>query len=1158
MFIKSFLFSFLLCFCYVSVAKDIFERGELYFEGVGDRESIPLGIVTALIQDQDGFIWIGSQNGLIKYDGYRYTHYEHSRTENSIGGNYVRSLWQAPDGSIWIGTRSDGVSIFHLDSREFSHLKHMPDNSVIDHDVRAISGDEDGNVFIGTNRGLIHVNYKTDIVTSLVDIKGCESVLKAKRIRSLLVDKDRNLWVGASLGLCRVSLDSLLSGSSAKGYEYTHYLEETILQLYEDALRSLWVGSSKTGLSVIDPIEKKVTVLPEAFAVKNNKLPLISAITQPSESEIWVATFGDGIHVFNAESKDAIRRIEHDPAVKSSVSLNNIGAMLVDRSGLVWVGTWGGGLDKINLSNGALRTLRYSPLKKSITHTDINAFLEMEDGSLWVGTWGNGIDIFDPEGNMIGGHRADTSLPNKLQDNFINSMSLLSNGRVWIATRSGLYEFYSELNTFKMYSQNEGLINDEVHTLYPDSSGNLWLGTRSGLSFLDTKNNQFHHVNQIEGSDVKMEHSVSSIVETQAGFWIGTQNGLFFLADHSKKLVSVNAVYERSLGLSDNAIKGMMVDHADKLWVSTEMGLDRLISWDGSIAKFESINDKVQLPSKFFGGNLIEDDIGRIWTFDYMIDPSSWNSYKLDKSVGWDVGTIWSGSYYKMKSGLILQGGSHGVLMLKPKLWKEWDYQPKLALSHFSIDNIDMSTYQSNNIILQPKVKSFSIEFTSQDYSYPKRNRYAYKLKGYDDAWIETSSNNRRVSYTNLPPGEYVLLIKGSNRIGQWSIHELEIPITQMPMWYETLTFRGLFSLVVVFSILWVFRRRVKILQMQKEELDVLVKSRTENIELLGTIGQEITASRDIEDIFHRVYLNVSQLMDTHVFLVGLINKERQRIDIKFYIENGMVSNEFFYELNDTNRPAVWCVSQRKELLINMSDELYQYVDVIQAPVAGGMSESVVYMPLMMKNEVLGCLSVQSLEKNKYDSHDVRILKTISAYASIAVDHAMAHDSLKKASLIDFLTQLPNRRAFTDKAEFLLKGFARQPNPMSFAIADIDHFKAVNDTYGHDCGDLVLKKVAETFKERLREQDVVARWGGEEFVFMFPNTDVHGATVLLESLRQELEKVEVHYGEAALKVSATFGVGQVQDNTELEAIIDKIDAALYQGKQTGRNKVVSE
>lgn len=167
-----------------------------------------------------------------------------------------------------------------------------------------------------------------------------------------------------------------------------------------------------------------------------------------------------------------------------------------------------------------------------------------------------------------------------------------------------------------------------------------------------------------------------------------------------------------------------------------------------------------------------------------------------------------------------------------------------------------------------------------------------------------------------------------------------------------------------------------------------------------------------------------------------------------------------------------------------------------------------------------------------------------------------AHRTISQQAVTDELTGLYNRRYFNDKLAKAISASRRYNFPISIIMADIDKFKAVNDTYGHSTGDRVLKSYADILSKLVRTEDVIARWGGEEFIMLLTHTSCEGAAVLAERVRStlELESQRIH----SIIVTVSQGVAQLKEGEDAEALIHRADSALYRAKHEGRNRVVVE
>jgi diguanylate cyclase (GGDEF)-like protein len=206
----------------------------------------------------------------------------------------------------------------------------------------------------------------------------------------------------------------------------------------------------------------------------------------------------------------------------------------------------------------------------------------------------------------------------------------------------------------------------------------------------------------------------------------------------------------------------------------------------------------------------------------------------------------------------------------------------------------------------------------------------------------------------------------------------------------------------------------------------------------------------------------------------------------------------------------------------------------------------------------LHALGVQALSGLRYFNIAVTFL--LLAYLSSLYLRlvAKAEKQLRILATTDPLTQLLNRRSLLELASYEVSQRKRHPEPLAFVLADIDHFKSINDQHGHSAGDAVLSAVSQALKLAVREQDSVARWGGEEFLILMPQATVEAARAVAERLRESVAAIEVPVDGQAIKVTMTFGVSAHRPSEVVDTTIIRADMALYKGKQGGRNQVVTD
>ncbi len=186
---------------------------------------------------------------------------------------------------------------------------------------------------------------------------------------------------------------------------------------------------------------------------------------------------------------------------------------------------------------------------------------------------------------------------------------------------------------------------------------------------------------------------------------------------------------------------------------------------------------------------------------------------------------------------------------------------------------------------------------------------------------------------------------------------------------------------------------------------------------------------------------------------------------------------------------------------------------------------------------------------------DSSVLSRYDEFGDIGRSALSMQRALRHMVEQDTLTELSNRRCANRKLEQIFDKSTKQNIPFSLAIGDIDYFKHVNDTYGHECGDVVLKKVADTLRDHMLNCGFAARWGGEEFLLVFDHMDVQEAYTRLTSLQESIRDLKIAYNDEIISITMTFGLA-AGDNTDLHKLLSAADDKLYQGKESGRNRIV--
>ncbi|MBP2022951.1 diguanylate cyclase (GGDEF)-like protein [Clostridium punense] len=336
-----------------------------------------------------------------------------------------------------------------------------------------------------------------------------------------------------------------------------------------------------------------------------------------------------------------------------------------------------------------------------------------------------------------------------------------------------------------------------------------------------------------------------------------------------------------------------------------------------------------------------------------------------------------------------------------------------------------------------------------------------------------------------------------------------------------------------------------------------------EDIKIIGEIVQQITATLDIEKVLFMIYKNIGKLMAADVFGICLCNKENESVDFKILMEQGEPRPLYSLSINDEKSYAARCIREKKEIFIKdlMVDGEKQIRFGANSP--SHRVKSMIYYPLIIEEEVIGAMTVQSYRDNAHSNRSLEMIKALGAYIAIALNNSQKSEDLKAKkselellSKTDSLTGIYNRYYIMKKIKEEVEEYSKSRKAFSIVMLDIDYFKTINDVYGHNCGDYILVELSNMVNSILREQDVFARWGGEEFLMLLPDTNHHQAAKLCERLREKVESYNFFYNGNKINTTITFGVAQYNERIGVNSTIKNADLSMYRGKHNGRNCVI--
>jgi ligand-binding sensor domain-containing protein/signal transduction histidine kinase len=841
------------------------------FEHLSIEDGLPQNSANSILQDSQGFLWIGTLGGLARYDGYSFKVFKHDNDEPlSLSSNSIRAMFEDSQGILWLGTDGGGLNRFNPETEQFRHFRFDASNpnSLSNDRVFAITEDQQGMLWLGTlGGGLNRFDPKTEQFSHYRFDARDPNSLSNDRVFAITKDQQGALWVGTSGGLNRFNAKTeQFSRYRFNASDPTGLSVDNILAIFEDREGTLWVGTSGGGLNRFNAKTEQFSHY--RFDANNpNSLrnDRVFAITEDQQGALWVGTSG-GLNRFNRKTEQ-FSHYRHDNTDPNSLSIDNVLAIFEDKQGTLWVGTSGGGLNRFNAKTeqfGHYRLVASNP--NSLSDNIVYAITEDQQGALWVGTNSGGLNRFNPKTEQISHYRFDASNPSGLSNDYVLALAEDQWGSMWVGTfGGGLSRFNHKTEQFNHYrfdaSNPNSLSDDHVFAITEDQQGALWVGTFSGgLNRFNVKTELFDHYrfNANNSSSLSSDY-VLAITEDQSGtLWVGTRgSGLNRFNTQTEQFDHYRFDASDPNSLSSDTVLAITEDSNGTLWLGSADGLNKM---DKQSGKFRRFTVKQGLPSNFIY-RIEEDNDGFIWLSTNQglsrFNPETERFKNYDVSDGLQNNEFNFGASYKSKRGELFFGGLKGFNRFFPAKLTADDQKPAVVFTDMLLmnqsvlispkqDELENSTESFNNgvtleqaiyattaLTLTHKESLVSFEFSALNFINPKKNQYAYRLQGFDSDWIKTDYKNRRATYTNLPSGDFVLQVKASNSDGVWNDEGAAINITVLPPPWRT-WWAYLLYLTIIFSIAGLF-----ILQQVKKRQAVNEQNKLLKLALWGS-GDEL------------------------------------------------------------------------------------------------------------------------------------------------------------------------------------------------------------------------------------------------------------------------------------------------------------------------------
>ncbi|WP_229207673.1 MULTISPECIES: response regulator [unclassified Duganella] len=721
--------------------------------------------------------------------------------------------------------------------------------------MAAIAGDARGGVWIGTAGGLDYLDPASGAITHHRAAAKSQDGLRDNQIRTLRIDRHGNLWIGSATGLSRLdAATGKLSAVLVNGPDGGAW-SGTVLALNEDSRGRIIFGTLKSGIGVVEPGAAAGNLLPLAAApeLRDN---MVLSIVELRPGVLWIASYGGGVTEY-APDTGAVRHIRHQAQVAASLGHDRTAALLRDRSGLMWVSTERS-LDRYDPLTSAVHTV-YGGIGQP--DADVTAVMTDQRNRLWVALADRGIDIIEPDGSRRAAMRADLNKP----DSTLSARLTLSmaqgpgqNGDVWIGTQLGLYRADADGSRVRRVALPQPDKYPRVSRVVVDGD-TVWLGTTNGLLRYEPLTGALKSYTQGAGKDVGLtDNRIESLLLVPGGkLWVGTRNGLNLLDTASGAIERIPFEAGNPEALSAGFVSGLALDSQGRLWVALRSGGGVNVMTGRSAAgkpQWRRIGIADGL-SNMNACGLQTDAQGRVWisTVDgiAMADVASLRVRTLNRADGLAIRAYYVGAAALTLDGDVVFGGTGGLSAIHPDQIATWNWQAPVAVSAIRLGTLSVppGRLRAANVPLMvpPDVQGFEVEFAALDFSAPAQNRYRYRLEGYDRGWIEMDATRRVAAYTSLPPGQYRLEVRGSNRVGQWSDRELALPVSVLPAWYQTWWARLGYAFAASLLVWAVYSWRVRKLKHATQVLEERVLSRTQHLEKLNAIVRSVNEHVDFD-----------------------------------------------------------------------------------------------------------------------------------------------------------------------------------------------------------------------------------------------------------------------------------------------------------------------
>jgi ligand-binding sensor domain-containing protein/signal transduction histidine kinase len=746
---------------------------------------LPQNTVTAIVQTQDGYLWIGSFGGLARFDGARFVVFDKSTTP-SLRNSGIHALLPDRDGGLWVGTNGGGLTFL---KEGVARTYTVADGLGADV-VRSLFQDSRGRVWAGTNGGL------SLLENGRFRSWNAGNGFTSNVVRAIREDRQGVLWIGTNGdGLFRME-----DGRFTRFTRQDGLPSDLVFSLAIDRSGAVWVGTNGGGLARY--ADGRFTSYGGRDGLDGD---IIWSLLEDADGSLWVGTYGAGL--FRREG-ERFRGL----TVRTGLSSDFVRALWQDHEGSLWIGTNTGGLARLRDGKFTTYTTR-----EGLPHDVAKTVLAAPDGTLWVGTSGGGLARFKDGGFQAWSRREG------LPHDFVQSLLLDRQGALWVGTNGGGVARLAG-GRFQTYTTRDGLVDDHVAALAEEGTGALWIGTNAG-GLSRYKDGAFTTYTREHGLGANLV--MATLVDRQGALWVGTDGGgLTRMADGKARTFTV------ADGLAADSILCLQEDRDGRLWIGTSGG--GLSFREGDRFKTFSTRDGLHDDVVFA---VLEDAKGSLWLSGnrgisrlpkaallggaQRLEPEVFGVADGMKSN--ECSGVSQPAATRLPDGRLVFPTTRGIVVVDPEHLPRNETPPRVQLEELVASGV---SYAGERRELPPGAANWEIRFTGLSFLAPQRVRFRYRLAGFDDDWVEAGAR-RSAFYTQVPPGEYAFEVLAANNDGVWSASPARMQVVLRPYFHQTRAFYGLLAAAGILLAAFGYAMHVRGLTARRRELERLVEERT-------------------------------------------------------------------------------------------------------------------------------------------------------------------------------------------------------------------------------------------------------------------------------------------------------------------------------------------